>query len=139
MPTNVSRDEMSQPMRATWLKIDDQSDDAVVVTATGGIAADRALDLWATVEEALERAAGRLVAVDLRGVTIFDAGSVDALIRLARAAVRRHVHVCALMMPNTPLYQYIEHRQSMGTLSVYPSLTVALAALEGQPTRRSVE
>jgi ABC-type transporter Mla MlaB component len=131
MPTNVSRDEMSQPMRAAWLKIDDHSDDAVVVTATGGIAADRALDLWATVEEALERAAGRLVAVDLLGVTTFDTGSVDALIRLARAAIRRHVHVCVLMLPNTPLYQYVEHRQSVVALLVYPSLATALADLEG--------
>jgi hypothetical protein len=136
MLTNVGRDEMSPLMCSTWLRIDYRSDDAVVVIATGGIADDRALDLWAAVEEALERAAGLLVAVDLRAVTIFDAGSVDTLIRLATAAVRRHVHVCALMSPGTPLYEYVQNRQPTPTLSVYPSLAEALVALEAPPAGR---
>lgn len=131
-----STDEMRLPMRPDWLQIDDGSEDAVVVTAAGAIAADRALELWATVEEALERAVGRLVAVDLHEVTIFDAESVDALIRLAKSAVRRHVPVCALLQPGTPLYEYVENRQSMSALSIYPSLGDALDVLEGRTPRR---
>jgi len=121
---------MDPPTQTTSLEIRDDSDDAVVVIARGGIAADDAVSLWATVEEALERAAGRLVAVDLRGVTEFDVESADALLHLAKASKRRRVHLCALMVPDAPLYRLVEERKSMGALSVYPSLTTALADLE---------
>jgi ABC-type transporter Mla MlaB component len=123
-------------MRSDWLTINEGSEDAVVVIAAGGIAADRALDLWATVEEALERAVGRLVAVDLHHVTSFDAASVDTLIRLARSAHRQRVSVCALLLPDSALYRYVERRRSVHALSIYPTLADALDDVEGHTARR---
>ncbi len=138
MITSMTLEETSLSGASPWLTIDTTGEDAVLVTATGGIAAHRALDLWATVEEALECAAGRLVAVDLLAVSTFDVGSVDALIRLARASARRHAHLCALTEPNSPLHQYVQWRQPIGSLSVYRSLPEALAALEGRPSLRVI-
>jgi hypothetical protein len=103
-------------MCSTRLEIDYPSDDAVVVIASGRIAADRALDLCA---------AGKRP------------WSVQSGVRCDRARQgrhRRHVNVCALMLPGTALYEYVRERQTTGAVSVYLSLTDALTALEGPPT-----
>jgi anti-anti-sigma regulatory factor len=89
-----------------WLAIDDAGD-VVLVSATGGIAADRAPMLWAEIEYALERACGARVAVDLTGVIVFDEHSLDEIALAAKDSLRRHLDLCFITSPNSPLDQYL--------------------------------
>jgi anti-anti-sigma regulatory factor len=86
----------------SWLAVHD-GDEVVVVTATGGIAAGRAAQLWCVIEEALDRSDGRPVAVDLAKVTAFDEGSLGEVVLVVRASLRRHLDLCVVTGSNTPL------------------------------------
>lgn len=111
----------------SWLRVE-ETDDVVLLTAAGGIAARRAIDLWSRIEHALEHADGRLVAVDLTGVTAFDARSVDEVTLAARAALRRHLDLCAITHPDSPFDQYLRCRALGQRIPIYSSLGEALPA-----------
>lgn len=136
-PATVGLDEMSSPLSWAWVRVANDGAEAVLVTAKDDPGAEHTHDLWATVEEALERAEGRPVAIDLRTITAFDARSIDVLINLAKAAKRRHVDLCALVLAHTPLHDSIDDRRhTIGVLSMYSSLAKAMAVLEQPPAPR---
>jgi anti-anti-sigma regulatory factor len=111
----------------TWVTTDDLSDDVVVVTAVGGLAAYRGVELWAELEGALERAAGRLVVADFLAVTGFDVYTIDSLARVARASRRRRLDLCAVMHPSGALGQYARSCRLDTLVPIYDSVPTALA------------
>lgn len=117
----------SQDASARCLHIDEAGDDAVVVTVVGGVAASRGIELWSDLEGALEQAAGRLVVVDLRAVTGFDLYTLDSLMRVGRAAARRHLDICSVMSPSGPLAQYARSCALDELLPIYESVGAALS------------
>jgi anti-anti-sigma factor len=121
------------PCSPHWLTVDGSNEDAVLVTVTGGIAADRAADLWAGIEEALEQATGRLVIADLTKVTGFDIGSIDALVRVAKASARRHVDVCILTQPNSAFEHYARCCELARLLPMHECVSTALSSVEELP------
>ncbi|HEY2203371.1 MAG TPA: STAS domain-containing protein [Pseudonocardia sp.] len=123
---------------ACWLRTRYSGEDAVVVEVSGGIAAERADDLWDAIEGALEQAAGRPVVVDLTEVTGFDEGTVAALTLVARATVRRHHDLCALVRPHSALEQYLRCAGVTRLLPLFVSVRAALAGLDTAPAREFV-
>jgi anti-anti-sigma regulatory factor len=114
----------TQPAGTSWLAVE-EDDDLVLVTAAGGIAASRAEELWCAIEAAVDRSVGRLVAVDLTRVTAFDEHSVHEVLLVARDSLRRHLDLCAITAPDSPLGHQLRHRLPE-RFPVYPSLSQAL-------------
>jgi anti-anti-sigma regulatory factor len=119
--------------RATtpWLTMDEYEDDVVLVRVVGGVAAQRGVDLWSDLEGALERAAGRMVVVDLSRATGFDLYTLDSLARVARASARRHLDFCAVMRPSSPLAQYAHLSGLDRMLPIFESVSAALGDRSG--------
>jgi anti-anti-sigma factor len=123
----VSVDVEMSAWSRRWLSVEGlDGDDATVIRVRGGIAADRAEELWEAIEGALERAVGARVVVDLSGVTGFDIGSIEELTEAAMAAVRRHADLCALVKPYSPLDHYLRCCGLAHQLPLYDSLIAAL-------------
>jgi anti-anti-sigma regulatory factor len=127
MAVAVDVDEPLWARGQRWLRTDDLGEDAVLIRVWGGIAADRAEQLWEAIETALEWAVGRPVVVDLTQVTGFDVGSIEELADTARASVRRHADLCAVVKPRSALDHYVRCCGLLGQLPLYDSLTAALA------------
>lgn len=109
-----------------WLWVAESDLDTVVVAVVGEAAADRAEELWATLEGALDVAVGRLVVADLSGVTAFDSDTVQALVTVARGAARRHDDLCFVVRENSSLARCAQS-YGLGTLrSVYSSVMSAV-------------
>lgn len=105
-------------LAAGWLTIGVGPDSSVLVTVVGDIAAPRADELWSTVEQVMEHAAGGPVIVDLRRVTSFDSRSITALTALGRGSARRRLELCALIRADSAL----EYRaRSAGLPAVLPT------------------
>jgi anti-anti-sigma regulatory factor len=94
------------PALQTWLRLDAFDEDLVTVVLVGGAAADRADELWSTVEYALELAVGRQVRVDLTAVTGFDCHTIDVLAQMIRTGRRRHDDLKIVTLADSPLEQY---------------------------------
>jgi anti-anti-sigma regulatory factor len=104
----VSVDVETSGWGRLWLTVESLDDgDATVIRVRGGIAADRAEELWEAIEGALERAVGARVVVDLSEVTGFDVGSIEELASAAMAAVRRHADLCAVVKPHSAFDHYV--------------------------------
>jgi hypothetical protein len=114
--------------RRRWLSLESLDEDTSVVRVRGGIAADRAEQLWDAIEGALELAVGGRVVVDLALVSGFDIGSIQELADAAMAAVRRHADLCAVVKPGSALDYHVRCRGLMHQLPLYSSLSAAVAA-----------
>jgi anti-anti-sigma regulatory factor len=133
MPTGTEaypRARSRRLLAAPWLTVEDGADGSVLVTAAGGIAADRSIDLWSSLEEALEQANGALVVVDLTRVTGFDIDSIGELTRVAKASARRHLDLCAIVRPNSALEHYAHCYGLSLLLPIHHSLAAALTSAE---------
>lgn len=91
-----------------WLSVDHAGDTTVRIAVVGGLAAERAEELWSTVEYALEIADGRAVTVDLTAATGFDLDTMDALFIVTRTAVRRHDNMHIVVLAGSPLSEYAQ-------------------------------
>jgi anti-anti-sigma factor len=116
--------------RSSWSAVEHVGDEFVLVTVRGGIAADRSVELWSALEEALETAVGRLVIADLRDVTGFDVCSISALARVAKASSRRRLDICVLLHPSSALEYYLRCCDLLRLLPAYASLFAALDGVE---------
>jgi ABC-type transporter Mla MlaB component len=79
----------------------------LLLTIFGPVVDELAVLLWADIEEALERASGRAVRVDLSGVTGFDHAAVRELADTARACTRRRVDLQLIVRAHSALEQYL--------------------------------
>jgi anti-anti-sigma regulatory factor len=112
-----------------WLNVEPLgNEDGSVIRVRGGIAADRAEELWDAIEGALERAVGARVVVDLSGVSGFDVGNIAELAQTAVAAARRHADLCAVVKPCSALEHYMRCCGLPGQLPLFDSLTAALGS-----------
>ena len=111
-------------VRTAWLTVE-EDDYVVLVTATGGLAAGRAAELWHCVADALDRADGRLVAVDFERVTAFDERSINEIRLAAQASISRDLDLCAITRPNSAFDQYLRCAVK-GSLPIFSSLREAL-------------
>ncbi|HZZ51461.1 MAG TPA: hypothetical protein VFE65_31605 [Pseudonocardia sp.] len=121
-----------------WLWVNGPEPDSGVMSVrpVGGVAGDRALELWAALESALEQAAGSLVIADLAQVTAFDLRTVNALTSVAQAAGRWHRDFCAVAPPVSPLAQYLRCWIYEQVIDVYGSTIEALAHFDAPPGPR---
>lgn len=94
------------PARCRWLLIDQSREEVVTLVVIGGIVGERAEELWATVEYALEVAADRLVRLDLTQAVGFDIATMDFLRSVARTASRRCDNLEIVLQTGSPLQQY---------------------------------
>ena len=114
---------MAQP---SWLSAE-EDEDVVLLIVTGGIAASRAAELWCSIEDALERAQGRLVAVDFTRVTAFDERTIDEVLLVVKASARRRLHLCAITHPHSPFDHYLRCALA-GSCPTFFSLAEALTS-----------
>ena len=123
------RDEQTTPiwLEHPWLWVEELDEDVVVLSVTGGIAANRAQQLWSHLEGVLEQARDRLVVLDLSEVSMFDQASIDILRQIARTAHRRHDDLSVVMRRNSALVQHSCCHGLTGALPIYPFLAMALA------------
>jgi hypothetical protein len=90
-----------------WLLVKQIGSEELTVAVIGGAMAQRAEELWSSVEYALEVAAGGLVTLDLAGVTGFDHGTIDAVHELIKTAVRRRDGLEIILLAGSALEDYI--------------------------------
>lgn len=117
------------PWCSSWLSIDDDNEDAVLVRVIGGVSADRSDELWSALEMALQQAVGRLVIIDLARVTGFDAGTLETLNTVSRAASRWHLGLCAVVEPFSSIAEYAESCGLRRFLPTYRTADEAIAAI----------
>jgi anti-anti-sigma regulatory factor len=110
-----------------WSESGSFADDAVVITADRDIAAERADELWTSLEEALQTSTGRLVVADLSEAVIFDASSLDVLATVVRVSTRLRLDISAVMHLDSALDRYVRKFDLGGLLPIYASVTEALA------------
>jgi ABC-type transporter Mla MlaB component len=108
MPMKVSRTDahLAAASNGQWLLVDQSREERVTVAVVGGLMADRAEELWSSVEYALEVADGRPVTVDLTAVTGFDHNTVEAVKDVIRTAARRRDDVEIRLVAGSALDQY---------------------------------
>jgi hypothetical protein len=108
MPMTVPRTNarLAAASNGQWLLVDQSAEERVTVAVVGGLMADRAEELWSSVEYALEVADGRPVTVDLTAVTGFDLDTVEAVRDVIRTAARRRDDVEIRLMAGSALDDY---------------------------------
>ena len=119
-------DHITALSSSAWLNTDELDQDALLIRVLGGIAATRAEELWSAIEEALERACGRRVIVDLTRVTGFDNASIHELASTARDCARRRVDLHAVLKAHSPLEQHLRFAGVTHVLPVHHCLVGAL-------------
>jgi hypothetical protein len=134
-PESYTHPRSRSLLAAPWLTIEAGAEGTALVTVAGGIAADRSIDLWSSVEEALEQANGGLVMVDLTRVTGFDIDTINDLIRVAKASARRKLDLCALIRPRSSLEHYAYYSGLSLLLPIYTCAAAALSDTQRPPAR----
>jgi hypothetical protein len=135
---NMRARDTARSGRPSWLEIEDVGGDFIVVTVRGSVVT-RSTELWASLEEALEAAVGRLVIADLREVVGFDIHTIAALTRVARASARRHLDICALVHRGSALEYYLRCCDVPQLLPTHNSLFTALASVESHASASARE